>query len=110
VEGGRGRKRGRGKGEGLPMLEDCKFRGSVDPFVISPMLQRNGFQNMVTTLMPARLPRLREISKDPYVSLFPSMPEDESWKELPDPIEEGGLECVISPVCNGVNNTLSSSI
>ena len=65
---------------------------------------------MVTTLMPAGLPRLRKISKEPSVPLFPNLPKDEAWKELPDPIKEGGVERLISLFCNGVNNAFSLRI
>jgi hypothetical protein len=74
------------------------------------VLQSNGFQDVNSTLLPTRLPRLRDLTEDSSVPLFPDLPEDEAWEELPNPVEEGGLERVISPFCNGGDNAFSLPI
>jgi hypothetical protein len=65
---------------------------------------------MDSTLLPASLPWLRKLTKDPSVPLFPDLPKDESREELPDPVKEGGLERMISPFSDGVNNAFSLPI
>jgi hypothetical protein len=92
------------------MLEDDEFRRGATPRIISPVLQSNGFQDVDSTLLPTRLPGLRDLTEDPSVPLFPNLPEDEAWEELPNPIKEGGLERMISPFCNGGDNAFSLSI
>jgi hypothetical protein len=58
VEEGRGWEGKGGEGKRLPMLEDGKFRGIAALLVLRPMLQRDGFQDMGTTVVPAGFPRL----------------------------------------------------
>jgi hypothetical protein len=92
------------------MLEDKEFRRGATPRIIRPMLQGDGLQDVDSTLLPARLPGLRKLTKDPSVPLFPNLPKDEAREELSDPVKEGELECMVSPFSYGVNNAFSLSI